>query len=43
MRPIVEYLDHQMINDLPPFTTINPSAEIWPDISLNKPENRCGR
>jgi len=27
MRPIVEYLDHQMINDLPPFTTINPSAE----------------
>ena len=27
MRPVVDYLDHQMINDLEPFTTINPSAE----------------
>ena len=27
MRPVVEYLDHQMINELEPFTTINPSAE----------------
>ena len=27
LRPIVEYLDHQMINDLPPFTELNPSAE----------------
>jgi 6-pyruvoyltetrahydropterin/6-carboxytetrahydropterin synthase len=27
MRPVIEYLDHQMINDLEPFTTINPSAE----------------
>lgn len=27
MRPVVNYLDHQMINDLEPFTTINPSAE----------------
>ena len=27
MRPAVEYLDHRMINDLEPFTTINPSAE----------------
>ena len=27
MRPAVEYLDHQMINDLEPFTTVNPSAE----------------
>ncbi|HEY5055832.1 MAG TPA: 6-carboxytetrahydropterin synthase, partial [Acidobacteriaceae bacterium] len=25
--PVVEYLDHRMINDLEPFTTINPSAE----------------
>ena len=25
--PVVDYLDHQMINDLEPFTTINPSAE----------------
>jgi 6-pyruvoyltetrahydropterin/6-carboxytetrahydropterin synthase len=27
LRPTVEFLDHQMINDLPPFQTINPSAE----------------
>ena len=27
LRPTVEYFDHQMINDLEPFTTLNPSAE----------------
>ena len=27
LRPVVEYLDHQMINELEPFTTSNPSAE----------------
>jgi 6-pyruvoyltetrahydropterin/6-carboxytetrahydropterin synthase len=27
LKPTVAYLDHQMINDLPPFTTLNPSAE----------------
>ena len=27
MRPVVHRLDHQMINDLEPFTTVNPSAE----------------
>lgn len=27
IKPVVEYLDHQMINDLEPFTTLNPSAE----------------
>jgi 6-pyruvoyltetrahydropterin/6-carboxytetrahydropterin synthase len=27
LKPVVEYLDHQMINDLAPFTEINPSAE----------------
>jgi 6-pyruvoyltetrahydropterin/6-carboxytetrahydropterin synthase len=27
MQPVLEYLDHQMINDLAPFTTVNPSAE----------------
>lgn len=27
LRPVVEYLDHQMINDLEPFTHVNPSAE----------------
>ena len=27
LRPTVDYLDHKMINDLEPFTTVNPSAE----------------
>jgi 6-pyruvoyltetrahydropterin/6-carboxytetrahydropterin synthase len=27
MRPVVDYLDHQMLNDLKPFDEINPSAE----------------
>lgn len=27
IKPVVEYLDHQMINDLAPFTSVNPSAE----------------
>ena len=27
LRPTIQYLDHNMINDLEPFTTLNPSAE----------------
>jgi 6-pyruvoyltetrahydropterin/6-carboxytetrahydropterin synthase len=27
MRPVIERLDHRMINDLEPFTELNPSAE----------------
>ena len=27
MRPVIDYLDHQMINELKPFDVINPSAE----------------
>jgi 6-pyruvoyltetrahydropterin/6-carboxytetrahydropterin synthase len=27
MRPVIDRLDHQMINDLEPFTERNPSAE----------------
>ena len=27
LKPVVAYLDHQMINDLEPFTATNPSAE----------------
>ncbi|HEY6377206.1 MAG TPA: 6-carboxytetrahydropterin synthase QueD [Edaphobacter sp.] len=27
MRPVVDRLDHQMINELEPFTVVNPSAE----------------
>ncbi len=27
LKPTLEYLDHHMINELDPFTTVNPSAE----------------
>ena len=27
LRPIVERIDHRMLNDLEPFTALNPSAE----------------
>ena len=27
LKPTVEYLDHRMINELEPFTAVNPSAE----------------
>ena len=27
MRPVIDRLDHQMINEIAPFTVINPSAE----------------
>jgi 6-pyruvoyltetrahydropterin/6-carboxytetrahydropterin synthase len=27
MRHVIDRLDHQMINDIPPFTELNPSAE----------------
>ena len=27
LHPTIEYLDHNMINDLEPFTSVNPSAE----------------
>jgi len=27
MKPVIDKLDHQMINDLEPFTKLNPSAE----------------
>lgn len=27
LKPVVNYLDHQMINELEPFTRVNPSAE----------------
>ncbi len=27
MKPVIERLDHQMMNDLKPFATVNPSAE----------------
>jgi 6-pyruvoyltetrahydropterin/6-carboxytetrahydropterin synthase len=27
LRPVIDHLDHRMLNDLEPFTVLNPSAE----------------
>jgi 6-pyruvoyltetrahydropterin/6-carboxytetrahydropterin synthase len=27
MRPVIDRIDHQMLNEIQPFTTVNPSAE----------------
>jgi 6-pyruvoyltetrahydropterin/6-carboxytetrahydropterin synthase len=27
MRPVIDHIDHQMLNELEPFTIVNPSAE----------------
>lgn len=27
LRPVIDRIDHQMLNDIEPFTTLNPSAE----------------
>jgi 6-pyruvoyltetrahydropterin/6-carboxytetrahydropterin synthase len=48
LRPVVDYLDHQMINDLPPFTELNPSAEnlaryFFQQTSLRLRELTAGR
>jgi 6-pyruvoyltetrahydropterin/6-carboxytetrahydropterin synthase len=48
LRPVVEYLDHQMINDLAPFTELNPSAEnlaryFYEKTSLQLHEMTAGR
>ena len=48
LRPVVDYLDHQMINDLPPFTELNPSAEnlaryFYQQTSLHLAELTAGR
>ncbi|MDE1154878.1 MAG: 6-carboxytetrahydropterin synthase QueD [Acidobacteriaceae bacterium] len=40
LRPTVEYLDHQMINDLEPFTTVNPSAENLAKYFFDKTEEQ---
>ena len=38
MRPVIERLDHQMINDLEPFTVMNPSAENLSQVFLRRDE-----
>jgi 6-pyruvoyltetrahydropterin/6-carboxytetrahydropterin synthase len=48
LRPVVDYLDHQMINELEPFTELNPSAEnlaryFYQQTSLQLQEMTAGR
>ena len=48
LRPVVDYLDHRMINDLDPFTELNPSAEnlaryFFEKTSLQLSEMTAGR
>ena len=40
LKPVVAYLDHQMINDLEPFTTVNPSAENLARYFFEKTKHR---
>ena len=42
LRPTVDYLDHQMINDLEPFTTVNPSAENLAKYFFDKTATQLG-
>jgi queuosine biosynthesis protein QueD len=37
MRPVIDRLDHQMLNDLEPFTVLNPSAENIANTSTTRP------
>jgi 6-pyruvoyltetrahydropterin/6-carboxytetrahydropterin synthase len=48
MRPVVERLDHQMLNDLEPFLVLNPSAEniaryFYDETNLQLDEMTSGR
>jgi 6-pyruvoyltetrahydropterin/6-carboxytetrahydropterin synthase len=48
MRPVIDRIDHQMLNDLEPFNTINPSAEnlahyFWEQTSEQLAEMTAGR
>ena len=38
MRHVIERLDHQMINEIEPFTVINPSAENLGEVFLRRVE-----
>ena len=40
MRPVIDRLDHQMINDLDPFRELNPSAENLAKYFFDETNNR---
>jgi 6-pyruvoyltetrahydropterin/6-carboxytetrahydropterin synthase len=48
MRPVIDRIDHHMLNDLEPFTTLNPSAEnlahyFWEQTNEQLAEMTAGR
>ena len=48
LRPVIERIDHQMLNDLEPFTELNPSAEnlaryFYDQTSVQLAEMTAGR
>ncbi len=43
LAPTVQYLDHNMINDLEPFTTLNPSAENLAKFFFDRTANELER
>jgi len=48
MRPVIDRIDHQMLNDLEPFNTLNPSAEnlahyFWEQTNEQLAEMTAGR
>ena len=40
MRHVIDRLDHQMLNDIEPFTTLNPSAENLAKYFYNETNSR---
>jgi 6-pyruvoyltetrahydropterin/6-carboxytetrahydropterin synthase len=42
LKPVVNYLDHHMINELEPFTTVNPSAENLAKYFFDQTNERLG-
>ena len=43
LRPVVERLDHLMINDIEPFTELNPSAENLARYFYQQTAHNCRR
>ena len=43
MRPVVDYLDHRMINDLEPFTSSTRRPKISPATSTTRPSSSSTR
>ena len=43
MKPLIDRLDHQMINDLDPFTMVNPSAENLAKYFYDETNNQLQR